>query len=158
MQNTTFYQIYDKLLQYIIFIMMVGLSVTVVVGVSYRWAGQSLVWYDEVAAIQLAWLTYYGAAYASLKGAHIGVPSMIKAFPPTIRQYLFFYLNSNLCFLRVTCLLWNHSHYCYSRRNLNNFRMGVAIICAISDPGVRCSYSYLGDTLSKNRLCQCHGG
>ena len=69
--------------------MMVGLSVTVVVGVTYRWAGQALVWYDEVAAIQLAWLTYYGAAYASLKGAHIGVPSIIKAFPKIIRQYLF---------------------------------------------------------------------
>ena len=69
--------------------MMVGLSVTVVVGVTYRWAGQALVWYDEVAAIQLAWLTYYGAAYVSLKGAHIGVPSIIRAFPKIIRQYLF---------------------------------------------------------------------
>ena len=34
-------------------------------------------------------MTYYGAAYASLKGAHIGVPSIIKAFPKIIRQYLF---------------------------------------------------------------------
>ena len=50
---------------------MVALAVTVLLGVSFRFAGSALVWYDEVAAVQLAWITYYGSAYAALKGSHI---------------------------------------------------------------------------------------
>jgi TRAP-type C4-dicarboxylate transport system permease small subunit len=80
---------YDKLLQYIMFFMMIALATTVVLGVGYRWAGKALVWYDEVAAVQLAWLTYYGSAYAALKGSHIGVPSIIKSFPLGLRKVLF---------------------------------------------------------------------
>ena len=61
------------------FVMMIAMAVTVVVGVIFRWSGHALVWYDEVASVQLAWLTYYGSAYAALKGAHIGVPNIIKS-------------------------------------------------------------------------------
>ena len=84
-----FKQSYDACLQYIMFVMMVALSVTVVVGVIYRWSGNALVWYDEVASVQLAWLTYYGSAYAALKGAHIGVPNILKSFPIPIRKVFF---------------------------------------------------------------------
>ena len=69
--------------------MMVALAVTVLLGVSFRFAGSALVWYDEVAAVQLAWITYYGSAYASLKGAHISVPSIFKAFPLVLRKIFF---------------------------------------------------------------------
>ncbi len=68
--------------------MMVALAVTVLLGVSFRFAGSALVWYDEVASVQLAWLTYYGSAYAALKGAHIGVPNIIKSFPLGLRKIL----------------------------------------------------------------------
>jgi len=68
---------------------MIFLSLTVVVGVCFRWSGHSLVWYDEVAGIQLAWITYFGSAYASLKGLHIGMPTLIKVFPKDIRKILF---------------------------------------------------------------------
>ena len=84
-----FKQLYDACLQYIMFVMMIALSVTVVVGVVYRWSGNALVWYDEVASVQLAWLTYYGSAYAALKGAHIGVPNILKSFPIPIRKVFF---------------------------------------------------------------------
>ena len=84
-----FKQSYDACLQYIMFVMMIALSVTVVVGVVYRWSGNALVWYDEVASVQLAWLTYYGSAYAALKGAHIGVPNILKSFPIPIRKVFF---------------------------------------------------------------------
>jgi TRAP-type C4-dicarboxylate transport system permease small subunit len=80
---------YDKYLQYFLFLQMILLSVTVVVGVCFRWSGHSLVWYDEVAGIQLAWITYFGSAYASLKGLHIGMPTLIKVFPKDIRKILF---------------------------------------------------------------------
>ena len=58
---------YEKILKLILFIMMVALAVTVLLGVTFRFAGSALVWYDEVAAVQLAWITYYGSAYAALK-------------------------------------------------------------------------------------------
>ena len=61
---------------------VVGLTATlallVLVGVVSRKAGYSLVWYDEVAAILLAWLTYYGAALAALRGAHLGFPNLVQ--------------------------------------------------------------------------------
>ena len=82
---------YDKYLQYFLFLQMVLLSLTVVVGVCFRWAGHSLVWYDEVAGIQLAWITYFGSAYASLKGLHIGMPTLIKIFPQGVRKILFIF-------------------------------------------------------------------
>ena len=84
-----FKQSYDACLQYIMFVMMIALAVTVVVGVVYRWSGNALVWYDEVASVQLAWLTYYGSAYAALKGAHIGVPNILKSFPISLRKVFF---------------------------------------------------------------------
>lgn len=56
---------------------MAALAAVVVVGVVFRKAGASLVWYDEVASILLAWLTYYGAALAALHRAHIGVPTLV---------------------------------------------------------------------------------
>ena len=56
---------------------MAALAVVVVVGVGFRKAGASLVWYDEVASILLAWLTYYGAALAALHRAHIGMPTLV---------------------------------------------------------------------------------
>lgn len=68
---------FTKLLEGIVLALMAALAVVVVVGVVYRKAGASLVWYDEVASILLAWLTYYGAALAALHRAHIGVPTFV---------------------------------------------------------------------------------
>ena len=57
---------------------MVALATVVVLGVGFRKFGAALVWYDEVASILLAWLTYYGASLATLKRAHIGVPTVVR--------------------------------------------------------------------------------
>jgi TRAP-type C4-dicarboxylate transport system permease small subunit len=43
------------------------------------------VWYDEVASILLAWLTFYGSALASVKRAHIGCPELMAFLPPKPR-------------------------------------------------------------------------
>lgn len=80
---------YERLLEAIVITLMVGLSVVVLLGVAYRSAGAALVWYDEVAAIMLAWLTYYGAALAALKRSHIGVPEVIRMVPPAWRAVMF---------------------------------------------------------------------
>jgi TRAP-type C4-dicarboxylate transport system permease small subunit len=77
--------IYERILEVITMILMLSLAVVVVVGVGYRWAGDSLSWYDEVAAIQLCWLTYYGAALGALKRSHIGIPSIVVALQPPYR-------------------------------------------------------------------------
>ena len=61
---------------------MVALAVEVTMGVAFRYTGNALVWYDEVASILLAWVTYYGAALAALKRAHIGVPELVHMLPP----------------------------------------------------------------------------
>jgi len=76
---------FERLLETITVCLIISLAVVVVLGVIFRWAGESLTWYDEIASVQLAWLTYYGASLAALKRAHIGVPSLIAAVPPLFR-------------------------------------------------------------------------
>jgi TRAP-type C4-dicarboxylate transport system permease small subunit len=74
------------ILEWITIALMVSLSVVVIVAVCYRLAGNSLSWYDEIAAIQLAWVTYYGAALAALKRGHIGFDSVLLAIPLPARM------------------------------------------------------------------------
>jgi TRAP-type C4-dicarboxylate transport system permease small subunit len=74
-----------RTLEVICFVLMVALAVVVVLGVAYRKFGSALVWYDEVASILLAWITYYGAALAACKGAHIAVGSVVDAMPRPLR-------------------------------------------------------------------------
>ncbi|WP_439576925.1 TRAP transporter small permease [Elioraea sp.] len=57
------------------------LALLVCAAVVLRKLGAPLIWYDEIASIQLAWLTYYGAALAALHRAHLGVPSIVAALP-----------------------------------------------------------------------------
>jgi len=76
---------FERFLEVITITLMVGLAGIVIIAVGFRWAGSSLAWYDEVASIMLAWLTYYGAALAALKRAHIGVPGLINAMQPRLR-------------------------------------------------------------------------
>ena len=77
--------VFERLLETIAVLLIVSLAVVVVLGVIYRWSGEALSWYDEVASVQLAWLTYYGAALAALKRAHIGVPGLIAVIRPLYR-------------------------------------------------------------------------
>lgn len=75
----------EWLLEWLTIILMIALTVVVVIGVCFRLAGHSLSWYDEVASVQLAWITYYGAALAALKRRHIGFDSVLLALPPGLR-------------------------------------------------------------------------
>lgn len=78
-------RLFERLLEAITVLLIISLATVVVLGVVYRWAGEALSWYDEVASVQLAWLTYYGAALAALKRAHIGVPGLITVMPTLCR-------------------------------------------------------------------------
>jgi len=77
--------LFERLLETITVFLIISLALVVVLGVIYRWSGASLSWYDEIASVQLAWLTYYGASLAALKRAHIGVPGLIAVVPPLFR-------------------------------------------------------------------------
>lgn len=71
----------ERVLEAVVIFLMVALTTVVIVAVIYRKAGHSLVWYDEIASIMLAWLTYYGACLAALKRAHIGFDGIVRAVP-----------------------------------------------------------------------------
>jgi TRAP-type transport system small permease protein len=76
---------YGQFLETIVIVLMVALAVEVTVGVVFRYVGYALVWYDEVATILLAWVTYYGSALAALRRAHLGVPELVRLLPPPLR-------------------------------------------------------------------------
>jgi TRAP-type C4-dicarboxylate transport system permease small subunit len=68
---------YGRALEWVVGALMVILAVEVTLGVVFRTLGRSLSWYDEVASVLLAWLTFYGSALASVKRAHIGCPEVL---------------------------------------------------------------------------------
>jgi TRAP-type C4-dicarboxylate transport system permease small subunit len=71
----------DRALAWILITLMVVLTTVVIVAVIYRKAGASLAWYDEIASVLLAWVTYYGAALAALRRGHIGFDGVLLALP-----------------------------------------------------------------------------
>ena len=75
----------EKVLELVTMLLMISLAAIVVIGVAFRWGGNSLDWYDEVASVLLAWLTYYGASLGAMKRAHIGMPGIVAAMPPKYR-------------------------------------------------------------------------
>lgn len=79
---------YERTLEWLVLTLMAMLAAEVTVGVVFRTFGSSLEWYDEVAAILLAWLTFYGSALASVKRAHIGCPE-VMAFLPRRSKFVF---------------------------------------------------------------------
>lgn len=76
---------FERALTAFVIFLLALLAVMILVGVACRKLEIPLVWYDEGASIMLAWLTYYGAALAALKRAHIGFPGLVNAMPPRLR-------------------------------------------------------------------------
>ena len=76
---------YERLLEGIAIVLVGALALLVAVAEVDRKAGVSIVWYDEIASVLLAWITFYGAALAALRGAHIGVSALVDAMPPRPR-------------------------------------------------------------------------
>jgi len=82
---------FERLLESVVFVLMIALALLVAAGVVFRKFNAPIIWYDEIAVIMLAWITYYGAALAALKGAHISVSAVVDAMPrgPRIAVTLF---------------------------------------------------------------------
>lgn len=91
MENTDFpilshmNRLLSRLLEWITISLMVLLTLTVTMAVVARLMGQSFSWYDEVAAIMLAWITYYGSALAALHRRHIGFDTVLLTLPLKFR-------------------------------------------------------------------------
>ncbi len=77
----------ETVLEWVVIALMVALTIVVVVAVLFRLLGDSLSWYDEIAAIQLSWITYYGASLAALKRRHIGFDSVLLSIPMPVRMF-----------------------------------------------------------------------
>ena len=77
----------DQWLVWFILFQMIALTAVVIFAVLARITGNSVSWYDEIAAIQLAWLTYYGGAYAALHRRHIGFDTVLLSIPMPIRAW-----------------------------------------------------------------------
>lgn len=85
----TLHRWFERFLQIVSVGLLISLAVVIVMAVVYRKLGSSLVWYDEVASVQLAWLTYYGAALAALKRSHLGFSGLFFAMPKALRSMFF---------------------------------------------------------------------
>ncbi|WP_311065284.1 TRAP transporter small permease [Halomonas sp. DWK9] len=82
---TKFKNAYFAFLEGVVVVLVIALAGVVTIGFITRYLGFPLSWYDELAAVLLAWVTYYGTALAAAKGAHITCPSVLNMCPPSIR-------------------------------------------------------------------------
>ncbi len=82
-------RVLQSVLETITLALIATLAVVVVFSVVMRAFGSSPGWYDEIASNLLAWITWFGAAYAALRGSHMSVQSVLVAFPPRLRLILF---------------------------------------------------------------------
>ncbi|MBT8345949.1 MAG: TRAP transporter small permease [Desulfofustis sp.] len=78
-----------RVLEFISITLLVSMAVIVVMAVIFRFLGNSLVWYDEVASVNLAWLTYYGSALAVIHRGHLGFPGLFLSLPKNLRAVAF---------------------------------------------------------------------
>ena len=79
----------EKILEIISIFLLITLACIVVLAVVFRFLGQSLIWYDEVASVVLAWLTYYGSALAVIHRGHLGFPGLFLSLPKPLRGAAF---------------------------------------------------------------------
>lgn len=79
----------ERILEFVTVTLLITLAFIVVLAVVFRFLGQSLVWYDEVASVLLAWLTYYGSALAVCNRSHMGFPGFFLSLPKHLRMIAF---------------------------------------------------------------------
>jgi TRAP-type C4-dicarboxylate transport system permease small subunit len=78
-------RVLGRFLEWFLIAQMIALTAVVVYAVVSRKLGASLSWYDEIASIQLVWITYYGAALAALRRKHIGFDGFLLSLPERYR-------------------------------------------------------------------------
>ncbi len=69
--------------------LLVALTTLVSVAAALRYAGTGISFYDEVAPILLAWVTFFGAALVALNRGHLGFDNVIRALPRLLQRAAF---------------------------------------------------------------------
>lgn len=87
----TISNILEKVLIAISMTILLALSTIIIVAVFSRFSGASLYWYDEVSAILLAWLTFYGSALCALKRSHMGFGGLVAKLSLQLRKVVFLF-------------------------------------------------------------------
>ncbi len=95
----------DALFQVITIVLLLSLAVLVVYAVVSRKLGSPIPWYDEVAVVLLAWLTFYGAGLAALRRAHLGFTGLLYALPLPVRTSLFIFAEA-VVFTFLAVMAW----------------------------------------------------
>lgn len=70
-------------------VILVTLASVVIYASSMRWLGASPSWYDEIASVLLAWLTYFAAVYAALMREHMRFSGIVVNMPMIPRITVF---------------------------------------------------------------------
>lgn len=80
----------QRILEWVTVTILLTLAAVVISAVVARYVfNASFIWYDEVASVLLAWITFYGAAYAAIRRRHLGFEGLLVACPLTLRLILF---------------------------------------------------------------------
>lgn len=61
--------------------LLIALALSVIYSATMRYLGSSPSWYDEIAIVLLAWLTYFGATYALFLRQHMSFGGIVTALP-----------------------------------------------------------------------------
>ena len=72
-----------RCLEAICLALLLSLTGAVIYSTTMRYLGASPSWYDEIASVLLAWLTYFGATYALFLRQHMGFAGLVVALPFT---------------------------------------------------------------------------
>jgi len=81
---------FHKVLEVVTIGLLVSLAGVVISAVVARYVfNSSFRWYDEVASVMLAWITYYGAALAALRRSHLGFSGFVLSLGRRGRITLF---------------------------------------------------------------------
>lgn len=70
-----------RVIETICIVLLVTLACIVVYATTTRYLGFSPSWYDEIASVLLAWLTYFGATYALFLRQHMSFGGLVTALP-----------------------------------------------------------------------------
>jgi len=79
----------DRLVAYIVIVLLICMVVTTSAGVFWRYAlNSALSWSEELGRFLLVWISFLGAALATYRGAHIGINVIFDMLPPRVQLWL----------------------------------------------------------------------
>lgn len=81
----------DIFAKYLLAILMVAMTITVLLGVLFRYfLKMSFPWSEELARYLMIWIGFLGSSIALREGAHVGVKFFINAMPKKVSNYFIF--------------------------------------------------------------------